>query len=216
MSTGAPPRIRRLHSTPRVDRIALAATPGEGPGGPRPIAASEVVALAGMVALALVAAVVAVAVAVHALLAGQAREVLGFRFPGVPATLDSAATIFAENLRVLGGVLAVLAVAQMLARSPDPGTRPMRWLLTLLRVLVGLVVTVNVLVVGGALGAYGARMARAMLPHGPVELAAYATALALTIAGRRHPLPVRAIAGWATVSVGLLAIAAILETWVNV
>jgi hypothetical protein len=171
------------------------------------------VALASAVALVLVVAVGAVAVAVQTLLAGQARDALGFRFPGVPATLDSAATIFAANLRVLGGMLAVLALAQMLARSPDPSARPMRWLLALLRVLVGLVVTVNVIVVGGALGAYGARMVRAMLPHGPVELAAYAAALARVIAGRRRPLPIRAMVGWAILSIGLLAIAATLETW---
>ncbi len=211
MSAGAPPH------TPPVNRIAPAA--GEGPCAPRPLAcpipAGGVVALAGIVALALVAAVAAVAVAVHLLLAGQARDALGFRFPGVPGTVGTAATILAANVRVLGGIFAVLAVAQMLARSPDPGARPMRWLLALLRVLVVLVVTVNVLVVGGALGAYGARMARAMLPHGPVELAAYALALALTLAGRRRPLPVHAIVGWATVSVGLLVIAATLETWGN-
>ena len=47
----------------------------------------------------------------------------------------------------------------------------------------------NVLVIGAGLGAYGERMARAELPHGPVELAAYALALALYLQGRRRALP---------------------------
>ena len=50
-------------------------------------------------------------------------------------------------------------------------------------------IAANVLVVGAALGAYGERMVRAMLPHGPVELAAYALALALYLQGRSRALP---------------------------
>ena len=188
-------------------------------GSPPPARASAtgvVIALAGVVALALITAVGAVAVAVHFALAGQARDALGFRFPGVPATVGTAATIFASNLRVLAGMFAVLAVAQMLARSPDRERRLLRWLLSLLELLVAGQVAFNTVVVGGALGAYGGRMVRAMLPHGPVELAAWALALALVIAGRRRPLPVRGIVAWAIVTVGLLAIAAGLETWVAV
>ena len=89
-------------------------------------------------------------------------------------------------------------------------------MLALLELLVAGQVAFNTLVVGSALGAYGARMVRAMLPHGPVELAALAVALALVIAGCRRSLPVRGMLAWAVVSVGLLAIAAILETWVGV
>ena len=36
-------------------------------------------------------------------------------------------------------------------------------------------------------------MVRAMLPHGPVEVAAYSLALALYLQGRSRPLPPR---GW--------------------
>ena len=50
-------------------------------------------------------------------------------------------------------------------------------------------IVANVLVVGAGLGAYGARMVRAELPHGPVELAAYALALGLYLQGRRRALP---------------------------
>ena len=51
------------------------------------------------------------------------------------------------------------------------------------------------LVVGAALGGYGTRMVRAMLPHGPVELAAYSLALALYLQGRRRALPAARLAG---------------------
>ena len=69
------------------------------------------------------------------------------------------------------------------------------------------------LVVGAALGAYGTRMARAMLPHGPVELAAFALALGLHLHGRRRALPAGRIAAAIAASVVLLAIAAVLEVF---
>ena len=213
LSNDAPPR-------PQLTLPAARGETGRAKGGSpplaRPSATGVVIPLAGVVALALITAVGAVAVAVHYALAGQARDALGFQFPGVPATVGTAATIFASNLRVLAGMFAVLAVAQLLARRPGREPWLLRWLLWLLELLVAGQVAFNTVVVGGALGAYGGRMLRAMLPHGPVELAAWAVALALLIAGRRRPLPVRGIVAWATVTVGLLAIAAILETLVTV
>jgi hypothetical protein len=73
-----------------------------------------------------------------------------------------------------------------------------------------------VLVVGAGLGAYGWRMARAELPHGPVELAAYALALALYLQGSKRALPSRHLARVVAMSAALLAFAAVLETFVNV
>ena len=78
------------------------------------------------------------------------------------------------------------------------------------------VIAANVLVVGAALGAYGARMVRASLPHGPVELAAYTLALALYVQGRRRALPTAHLAKTIAASVALLALAAALETFVTV
>ena len=75
-------------------------------------------------------------------------------------------------------------------------------------------VLVNTALVGAALGAYGARMAVAMLPHGPVELAAYALALALYLHARRHALSVRRVAATAAACLSLLAVGAVLETFV--
>jgi hypothetical protein len=78
------------------------------------------------------------------------------------------------------------------------------------------VIAANMLVVGAGLGGYGERMARAELPHGPVELTAYALALALYLQGRRRALPVRHLAKVGAATVALLALAAALETFVNV
>ena len=71
------------------------------------------------------------------------------------------------------------------------------------------------IVIGASLGAYGTRMVRAALPHGPVELAAYSLALALYLQGRDRPLPGRLIVAVVALSVATLALAAILETYVN-
>ena len=118
---------------PPCPQVTLPAACGESapPAGgtsplARPSATGVVIPLAGVVAVALITAVGAVALAVHFALAGQARDALGFRFPGVPATVETAATIFASNLCVLAAMFAVLAVAQMLARARDRETRLLR------------------------------------------------------------------------------------------
>jgi hypothetical protein len=80
-------------------------------------------------------------------------------------------------------------------------------------VVIAGAVTGNVLVIGAAIGGYGTRMLVAMLPHGPVELAAYSLALGLYVRGRGRALPTGGIAIVACASVALLALAAALETW---
>ena len=59
-------------------------------------------------------------------------------------------------------------------------------------------------------------MVRAMLPHGPVELAAYALTLALYLRGRHRILPTRELMTIGATSVLLLAAAAVLETFITV
>jgi uncharacterized membrane protein SpoIIM required for sporulation len=82
--------------------------------------------------------------------------------------------------------------------------------------LLAAAVAANLVVIGASFGAYGTRMVRAALPHGPVELAAYSLALALYLQGRRRRLPARSAAAVLALSVLTLAIAALLETYVNV
>ncbi len=51
------------------------------------------------------------------------------------------------------------------------------FLRTVADLVLACAVAVNAAVVGAALGAYGGRMVTAVLPHAPLELAAYACAL---------------------------------------
>ena len=100
---------------------------------------------------------------------------------GVPARLDTAVSIFTGNARLLAAVFAAILVAQspwLAGREARRGP-VMSALAAAVDAVLALAVAANVALVGGALGAYGERMALAMLPHGPLEMAAYALALAL-------------------------------------
>jgi hypothetical protein len=81
-------------------------------------------------------------------------------------------------------------------------------------IVLGAAVAINVLAVGAAVGAYGTRMVHALLPHGPVELAGFGVALALYLRGRTRALPRNLLVGAIAASVGLLAVAAVMETFV--
>jgi hypothetical protein len=170
--------------------------------------------LTAAVAAALTAAVVAVAAVVHVAYAAPARARLGFGFGGVDALPHSVLSIFAANARPLAAVIAAAIVVQ----SPRCGRAAQRGplataVVAALDTLLALEAALNVLVVGAALGAYGNRMIAAILPHGPLELAAFALALALYLRARRGPLAPRRIAATALAGLGLLAVAAVLETY---
>jgi hypothetical protein len=59
-------------------------------------------------------------------------------------------------------------------------------------------------------------MLRAALPQGPVELAAYSLALSLYLQGRGRPVAARHVLAVLALSVWTLAMAAVLESYVNV
>ena len=173
---------------------------------------SQALAVAGGLSVA----TVAVAVVVRIGWATEARRLLGFSFTGVPAQLDTAVSIFAGNARLLAAVFGAILVAQspwLAGRDARRGPA-MSALTAGVDTVLALAVAVNVALVGGALGAYGQRMAVAMLPHGPLELAAYALALAVYLQARRGPLVVRRVFAVDAVSMGGLALAALLETFV--
>ena len=173
--------------------------------------------LATRVAAAAFAGVLITAAVVAIAFTGEARGWLGYQFPAVcPSALRGRAGIFADNGRALLGVFGLLLIAQLAARAPNGPGHAQRTILAGGELILAGVVAANLLVVGAALGAYGGRMARAMLPHGPVELAAYATALALYLQGRRRALSAAHVAVVAAASVVLLALAACLETFVTV
>ena len=179
---------------------------------------ASTVGLAAVIAGALTLGAGVIAIAVRVALAADARTWLRFPFTGLPASPTVAAQIFFHNLRALLAVAGLLLVAQSRfrsARTSRPGAvhRIVRGSGEL---LLAAGIAANVIVVGASLGAYGTRMVLATLPHGPVELAAYALALSLYLQGRERPLRGRLIVEVAALSVAALGLAAILETFVNV
>jgi hypothetical protein len=172
--------------------------------------------LAGTVAAILAVACGAMALTVHVALAAAARKWLAFPFTGVPARPAMAASIFLHNLRALAAVWGMLLIAQSALWRADAPSRVSQIARRLGEVLLGAAVAANVIVVGASLGAYGTRMLRATLPHGPFELAAYSLALALYLHGRRRSLPPRLALRVAALSIAALAVAAVLETYVDV
>ena len=130
-----------------------------------------------------------------------------------------AASIFLHNLRALAAVGGLLLIAQSRVldeRAPaSPGARQRTAAACSARRCSAAAVAANVIVVGASFGAYGTRMLRAALPHGPVELAAYSLALALYLQGRTRALPARHMLAVVALSVATLALAAVLETYVN-
>jgi hypothetical protein len=167
------------------------------------------------VAAGLTATTLAVAAIVRIGWATEARRSLAFPFAGIPANLDAAAAIFANNARLLAGVFAAALVAQSPwlsgrdARRGPLGTA----LLTAVETVLVLSLAANTILVGAAVGAYGTRMIAAVLPHGPLELIAFAVALALHLRARRGPLEARLILATAAGCFAVLALAAMLETF---
>jgi pimeloyl-ACP methyl ester carboxylesterase len=177
---------------------------------------AETAQLAAGTAGVITIAVLLVALVVRAGFAASARRWLAFPFAGIPSSPAEAASIFIHNLRALAAVFGLLLVAQSgywAGRTGRPGFVH-RTLCRLGEALLGAAVAANVIVVGASFGAYSARMVRAALPHGPVELAAYSLALALYLQGRSRPLPIRHVLAVAALSLSVLVLAALLETFV--
>ena len=190
---------------------ASAPTVTAAPGAVRSLELARVAVTVSVVA---VAACLCVAVLVAVAAPAQARDWLGFTFPGVAARPAVAVGIFAHNLRSLSGIFVLLIFARLAPRAPDKRTAQLT--VRLGELLLAGAITANVVVVGAALGAYRERMMLALMPHGPVELAAYSLALALYRQDRRRNLPAAYVATAGAASVALLALAAVLETWVTV
>lgn len=169
------------------------------------------------VSAALVAAASAVAVGVRLLWASGARDTLAFGFAGLDPDARTALSILAANARLLAALMAACAAAQILWRLRPAGGQPG---LTIgvaratLDTLVALQVTANIAVVGAAVGGYGDRMLAAMLPHGPLELLAFAAPLALYLHARRARTRWTAVLVIGMCALSVLACAAVLETFV--
>ena len=215
----------RIH--PRSETVPATAT-GAGPNhvtrgrasarvAPGSPSLSETVKLAGAIAATLAFACGGIALIVRGLFVAEARHWLAFPFTGIPARADVAAGIFLHNLRGLaavGGLLLIAQSAHWTRRTSEP-TRALATVRLLAEALLGAAVAANLIVVGASFGAYGTRMLRVVLPHGPVELAAYSLVLALYRQGRTRALPGRHVVHVVALSVATLALAAVLETYVN-
>jgi hypothetical protein len=196
--------------------LALA-RPADGASPVEEPTIAETATLAARTAGVITIAVVLIALVVRAGFAASARRWLAFPFAGIPPSPDEAASIFIHNLRALAAVLGILLIAQSgypAARNGQPGIVH-QTLRRLGEALLGAAIAANVIIVGASFGAYGTRMVRAALPHGPVELAAYSLALALYLQGRNRPLPIRHVLAVAALSMSALALAAVLEAFVN-
>jgi len=205
----SPSRLRGRQSVALLTPVASTACASRR----REATVGDAARLALCVALLALAGVLVIAGVVGVAFASDARGWLRYTFRAEPADAGEATAIFADNCWALLGVVGLLVIAQAAARTPNGPRRSQRWLRAGGELVLAAVIAHNVLVVGAALGAYRTRMVWAMLPHGPVELAAYALALGLYLRGRRRPLPAAQIAGTLAASVALLAAAAVLEAY---
>jgi hypothetical protein len=199
--------------------VLEAATSAErktGNAGPGEFSVRATGVLAARVAGALTVAAGAIAAIASVTVASGARHWFAYPFAGIPARPGEAVAIFLHNLRALSAVGGLLLVSQ----SPRWGGKMTGGSVPAAirrggEALIAAVVSANVIVVGTSLGAYGLRMACALLPHGPIELAAYALALALYLQGRDKSLSLQHVLAVFALSISLLALAAVLESFVN-
>jgi hypothetical protein len=217
---------RSVQTRPAAEPTTTNGTSGGSPGPPPPVrtrspveslSVAGTVTLAGRVATILTVGCGVIAVVVHTWFAASARRWLAFPFAGIPARPSEAASIFLHNLRALAAICGLLLIAQAAHWTParaGAGTGQ-RMLRSLGEALLGAGIAANLIVIGAALGAYGTRMVVAALPHGPLELASYSLALSLYREGRTRALAARLALAILALSAALLALAAILETYVN-
>ncbi len=166
-------------------------------------AARDLMRTATMIMLALLA----VAMIVYLIAPASARRLLSFAFPVGPPGLRAAWGIFTANLRLAAVPLASALLLRMADRD-GPAFNPAR---TLLDAIIATILALNVMIVGAGFGAYGARMIRYALPHGPVELTGYCCALTVYASARAGHLQARQAWLLALASVTLLAVSAMLE-----
>ena len=193
---------------------ATAPTATGAPETPARLQRLELARLAILIGVVAIAACIVIASVVAMAAPVQARGWLGFTFPGLAARPAVAVGIFAHNVRSLSGVFVLLIFARLASRAPDKRTA--RLAVRLGEVILAGAITANVAMVGAALGAYRERILLALMPHGPVELAAYSLAIALYLQDRRRNLPAAYVAKAGAACVALLATGAVLETWVSV
>jgi hypothetical protein len=165
-------------------------------------------------------AVVAVnAAVVHLAAAPEVRDWLDFTFSGVPRTADQALEIFSRNARLLIAALAACVVLQgSTLIDPEAERQSPRWQATAVHVcdvVLGTLAVVNLAMIGASIGAYGDRVVKYLLPHGPIEALAFAIALALYVCCRSGAVTRHDFLRLAGLALAALIVAALLETFVT-
>lgn len=149
--------------------------------------------------------------AVTALLAGAlsarvaARGLLAFRFDGPAREPGAALDVAATNLRLVAACLVAACAVRL-----RPRLRP------LLDGVLGGLLALNGIAVGLAAAGYGGRLLASLAAHGPPELAAFALAGGGYLAARAGELSTAELTVVAAAAVTLIAVAAVLETYVEV
>jgi hypothetical protein len=172
---------------------------------------SQVTQTAACIAGAFVVLVGGVAAGVALADPNGVRTALHFGFGHVPRVPAQAVAIFLNNLRLLCvPLLMAVDVHLRVAISSSRGRRAYVAFCDLVAIAPALN---NIMIIGASVGAYGMRMVSAMLPFGPVEIAAFATAASVYVHARRadsvRGLP--ALLSPTAAAVLLLAVAAALE-----
>lgn len=157
------------------------------------------------VAVAALALAVMAALVTRALGAGGARELLGLPFDPPAREPGEALQAGATNLRY---VAAALVAAWALTSTPCP---PFPFDIPL-----ALVFLLNIGAVGVALGAYGTQALHTIAAHWPPELAAFALAGGAYLAARGGLLAGRSLIPVAVLALALVALGAVLETYVQI
>jgi hypothetical protein len=157
------------------------------------------------------------AVAISLTAAHSVQRLLGFTFAGVKPSLGAAASIFLNNARLASVPLGFALILSLTRGSQGArGEWTLRAWRAAMDAIVAIGVLVNVVLVGASVGAYGGRMVRALLPHGPLEVLAFAAVLAAyTTARRERHCDWRAIVLTTVGCLATLAASAILETYVH-
>lgn len=158
------------------------------------------------VAAAALGIAAAVALLVQGLgLAAAVRHALGFTFSGVPRTHSAAIDIAAHN--------GAIAAAPLLAARAH--LRMGRWGRHGTAAVLALVGVANAAAIGIALGAYGTRALRSLMPHGPLELAAFSIAGGAYMQACRRELEIRMWRGAVYATALLVVVAGIAEVFMT-
>lgn len=169
------------------------------------------------IAAAVTAVAALIAALVHVAFAADARHTLAFTFPGVRPAVPEAGAILANNLRIMAAAFGFAAVIQgpWLGQTAPTTAKSIghRAATIVCDAIVAGIAAHSVAVAACGVGAYGRRMIAALLPHGPVELLAFSLALTLYLEARRRPIAASRAMTLGAASVLLLAVAAVMETY---